>query len=211
MGEPGREAHVVKLHFLYVSVFLALVLQLAHGQEYTYLPNQEVRIDDLPIVKARSSGATAVLVAAIETILHDKNLCCGKDDALADSVLSADPSSLKDLSVKLQGRQHLSDGRPIMVTAQYVPASAMNSGQIVQSLRDKHAMLMQWNSHVYVLYGTIFVETIDPNSGATMYAIRKLLLLDPRFSDERRQVSFNRETDDLGKVQGMLLLTVALP
>ncbi|MGA8761745.1 MAG: hypothetical protein WB562_02560 [Candidatus Sulfotelmatobacter sp.] len=203
-------AYMVKRRFLYVALILVFVFQFAHGQD-TYLPNQEVRIDDLPAVKAQSKDASAVLLAAIETVLHDKELCCGKDSALEDSVLSADPLSLQDVSVKLQGRHHLSDGRPIVVTAEYVPASSINSGELIKSLRDKHALLMQWNSHVYVLYGTNFYETIDYSTGSTTDAIRKLLLLDPRFSYERRQASFNRETDDWQKVQGFLRLTVALP
>jgi hypothetical protein len=41
-----------------------------------------------------------------------------------------------------------------------------------------------------------------------MNAIHKILLLDPRFSDDRRAISFDRLTDDWGKVQGMLLLKV---
>jgi len=42
-----------------------------------------------------------------------------------------------------------------------------------------------------------------------MDAIRTLLLLDARFSDERRQVTFNRLSDDWGKVQGLLMLKAA--
>jgi hypothetical protein len=42
-----------------------------------------------------------------------------------------------------------------------------------------------------------------------MNAVHKILLLDPRFSDERRTVSFDRLTDDWGKVQGLLMLTAS--
>jgi hypothetical protein len=38
--------------------------------------------------------------------------------------------------------------------------------------------------------------------------IHKLLLLDTRYSGSRREVPFNRETDDWSKVQGMLRLAV---
>jgi hypothetical protein len=38
--------------------------------------------------------------------------------------------------------------------------------------------------------------------------IHKLLLLDTRYSGPRREVIFNRDTDDWGKVQGMLRLSV---
>ncbi len=213
VDRPSNEVLVVKLGVLCACLCVALTARLSYGQETpprTYIPNQEVRVDDLPTLTAQSHAAAEVLQASVETILHDKDLCCGKDSALEDSVLAADPKSLKDVASKLQGRHLLSDGRPIKTTAEFVPATSINSGQVVQSIRDKRAMLLQWNSHVYVLYGAVFDETGDYNSGFT-YAITKLLLLDLRFSDARREVTFNRDTDDLGKVQGMLVLTVSGP
>jgi hypothetical protein len=33
-------------------------------------------------------------------------------------------------------------------------------------------------------------------------------LIDTRYSDQRRDVSFNRQTDDWGKVGGLLKLTI---
>jgi hypothetical protein len=39
--------------------------------------------------------------------------------------------------------------------------------------------------------------------------IHKLFLLDTRYSDSRREVTFNRDTDDWARVEGVLLLTVA--
>jgi len=202
-----------KLHLLSLIALFSFP-SFANGQETgptIYLPNQEIHVGDLPALTAQSHDATAVLQASVETILHDKDLCCGKDSALGDAVAAADPRSLKDVAVKLQGRHLLSDGRPIKVSAEFVPAASINSGVVIQSLRDKHAMLLQWNSRIYVLHGTAYDETADYNSFGLIYAIRKLLLWDLRYSDERRELSFNRETDDLGKVQGMLLLTVSGP
>jgi hypothetical protein len=68
---------------------------------------------------------------------------------------------------------------------------------------------MEWNSHLYVVYGVTYVETVDSQSGAIVDAIHTILLLDTRFSDERRHVSFDRATDDWGKVQGLLMLKAA--
>jgi len=173
---------------------------------YWFHPNQEVRVTNLPSLTAPSTGSSAVLTTALETVLHDKAVCCGKDASLEDAVLS-EPLSLKELSAKLQGRHLLSDGRPIVVSAEYVPQSSINSGLIIGALLDQHAPLIEWKSHLYVLYGAIFDEA-RYYSGMRQYAIHKLLLLDPRFSDQRRETEFNRETDDLGKVQGLLTLAV---
>jgi hypothetical protein len=192
-------------------VFLISVCCLAHGQDVGdsvlwFHPNQEVRITDLPSLTAPSTESSAVLATALETVLHDKAVCCGRNSALEDAVLS-EPGSLKELSAGLKGRHALSDGQSILVNSDYVPQSSINPGLIVGTLLDQHASLIEWKSHVYVLYGAIFNET-RYNSGIRQYAILKLFLLDPRFSDERREVVFNRETDDWEKVRGLLTLAV---
>ena len=204
-----------KLRFFSVSSSLILVFCLAvpglaqdqvQDTSYLFSPNAEARVTNLPSLTAPSKDPSAVTATAVEIVLRDQTLCCGKDSALGDTVLS-DPRTLKELSTKLQGRHLLSDGRPIMVNAEYAPEISINSGSIVGALKDQRASLFEWKSHVYVLYGAIFGET-RCQSGARQYSIVKLLLLDPRFSDQRREAVFNRETDDLGKVQGLLSLSV---
>ncbi len=170
-------------------------------------PNQEVRIRDLPTLTASSDKASAISAVALEIVLSDKAVCCGKGSVLEDAVLSDFPS-LKDLGAMVEGRHLLSDGQPIAIHAEYVPQTSVNSGvNIVNALQDQHAALIEWKSHVYVLYGATFNET-RYSSGRRQYAISKLFLLDPRFSDQRRELEFNRETDDWGKVQGVLTLAV---
>lgn len=181
----------------------------AHGQDY--YTNQEVRVSGLRVLVARSHAPSDVLKTSLATILDDRSVCCGKDSVLEDSVEKVDPLSLKDIAAKLQGRHLLSDGRPIMVKAMYVESQAINSGMLITTLRDKHPLLLAWNSHLYVCYGVTYVKDFDPSSGAEMDAIHKFLLLDTRYSDARREVVFNRETDDWSKVQGMLWLAVTQP
>jgi hypothetical protein len=135
----------------------------AQGQ-HTYMPDG-VRVNDLPRLIARSHDPSDVLLTSLDTILQDKEVCCGKDSALEDSAQRADPASLKDVAAKLQGRHLLSDGRPIMVDAQYIAPDAINAYLLIETLQKKHAMLMLWKSHLYVLYGVMFVEDYDPNTG----------------------------------------------
>ena len=193
---------------------LALILAspLAHGQgptlSYVTHLNQDVQVGVAPSL-ARSKDPSDVLLTSLDAIFHDRAICCGKDSALENSVQLADPSSLKDIASKLQGRHLLSDGRPIRVTAELLPGSANDVGyRIVSALMEKHALLMLWNSQIFVLRGATFDETIY-SDGTKVNAIRKLSLIDPRFSDSRREATFDRETDDWSKVQGMLLLTAA--
>jgi len=187
---------------------LILISCFAVGQDQNPLvhPNQEVRVNDLPLHTAQSADSTAVLVAALETIFHDPDVCCGKNSALQDSGFSAGP--LKDLGARLAGKHYLSDGRPITVTAEYLSPASINPSQIIGPLKHQQAVLMEWDSHLYVLYGAVFDELLYP-SGNRDYVIHKLLLLDTRFSDARREASFNRESDDWTKVSGLLTLAAA--
>ena len=208
---------MAKLRVLFVSSSLIMALSaclavscLAQDQPQdscTFFANQEVRVNKLALATAPSKDTTAVIATAVEAILHDQSLCCGKDSALGDSVLS-ESRTLKELSNKLQGRHLLSDGRPIMVNAEYDPQIAINSGVVIGTLQDQRAALLEWKSHVYVLYGAVYGEDRCV-SGARHYSIDKLLLFDPRYSDQRREAVFKRETDDLSTVQGMLTLSVA--
>lgn len=185
---------------------MCLAVCFAYGQ--TYSPNTEVRISDLPSLTAKSKDASDVLAASVEIVLRDKEFCCGKDSALEDDVQRADPKSLKDVATKLQGRHLLSDGRPIRVTAEYVPATSLVSGTLIGALTERRALLMEWNSYLYVVYGIIYSTVYTPE-GDRIDSILKIFLLDPRFSGQRREVTFDRATDDWGKVQGLLTLKAA--
>ncbi|MGA2761695.1 MAG: hypothetical protein ABSF08_15415, partial [Candidatus Cybelea sp.] len=140
----------------------------------------------MPALTARSKHASDVLATSLEIVFRDKEICCGKNSALADSVEAADPKSLKDIAGRLQGRHLLGDGRPIMVTADSVMPDAVNGPMLIQTIRDQHAALMEWNSHLYVLAGVTYVETSDNSTGDISYAVHKFLLQDARFSDSRR-------------------------
>jgi hypothetical protein len=188
--------------FLYLAVLCVAFSSSAHGQ-HTYNP-EGVRVSDLPRLMARTSEPSDVLMTSLDTILHDREVCCGKDSALEDSAQRADPASLQDIAAKLQGRHLLSDGRPIMVTAQYIAPDAIYGSGLIETLQQKHAMLMLWKSHLYVLYGVNYVEDYDRETGRGTDNVSKLLLIDTRYSDARRNVEFDRQTDDWSKVQGVL-------
>jgi hypothetical protein len=190
----------------YVAVACLAAGCLANGQ-VTY-PEQELRIHDLPSLTARTTHSSDVLVTSLEIVFNDKEICCGKDSALEDSVESADPKSLKDITGKLQGRHLLSDGRPIMITEEYLTPDQVNAGHLIYMLREKRAPLMMWNSHLYVVAGVTYVERID-DSDEISYAVHKFLLKDVRFSDSRREISFDRITEDAGRVEGLLFLRAA--
>src|ERR1700722_11014325 len=158
-------------------------------------PDQEIRVRDLPLLTARSTHASDVLATSLEIVFNDKEVCCGKNSALEDSIQSADPKSLKDIAGKLQGRHLLSDGRAITVTAEYLTPDQVTAGHLIYMLAANHAPLILWNLHLYVVDGVSYVESIDPDGGVS-YVTHKFFLQDTRFSDSRRAVSFDRVSED---------------
>lgn len=195
-----------------LSLVLAGCLAVdSRAEAQVFNTDLDVRVTGLPRLMARSHDLSNVLPTSIDTILHDRSLCCGKDSALGDSVGAADPQSLQDIASKLQGRHLLSDGRPITVTTEYWPTNAINAGNVIASLTNNHALLMMWNSHLYVVYGAVYQWLMfGGEEGATpQTTIHKFLLIDTRYSDFRRRVVFDRATDDLSRVQGMLYIAIA--
>lgn len=178
----------------------------AYGQ---YYPNQSLEIHNLPSLTARTHDPTDVLLASLDTVLHDRDLCCGRDSALVDSAQAADPKSLKNIAGKLDGRHLLGDGRPIHMGTEFLTPDQVVAGHLVAEIVRNRAPLMMWNSHLYVVHGIIFASSPDYSTGITGYVIQKFLLWDLRYSDTRREVVFDRETEDPATVQGILFVSLA--
>jgi len=179
---------------------------LAHGQ---YYPDQTLEVHDLPSLTSRTHDPTDVLLTSLDTILHDRDLCCGKDSALIDSAEAADPKSLKSIADKLDGRHLLGDGRPIQMETEFLTPDQVVAGHLVLEIVRNRAPLMMWKSRLYVVHAVIYASSVDYSTGITAYVIQKFLLWDVRFSDSRREVVFDRETEDPGKVQGILFVSLA--
>jgi hypothetical protein len=172
----------------------------------------EVEVHGLPSLMAKSKDSTEVLLTSLDTLIHDRDICCGRDSALADSISAADPESLKDVASRIDGRHLLSDGRPTVVKATYLAPEAINT-HLITTISNQHAVLLEWNSHLYVVYGIVYVWVggYDPEGGGGPAAvIHKLLLWDTRYSDSRRSVVFDHDTDDVNKLQGALLVEAKL-
>jgi len=197
-------AHSSIAFVLLASCFVRAQDTPAQGR---FLANQEVRVTGLPTRTATARDRTAVLAAALETIFPDPELCCGNKSVLQGAVLSADPLSFKDLSTRLQGKYELDDNRRITVTADYVPASSITSSALLLPLLKNQASLVEWKSHLYVLDGA-FYDEIQSSEEGRIFEIHKLYLLDLRFSDARRETTFERKNVDSNELQALLILKV---
>jgi hypothetical protein len=66
----------------------------------------------------------------------------------------------------------------------------------------KKPLLMEWNGTLYVLYGLIYDQHLY-SSGRQDNVIREFLLIDPRYRNNKRSVTFEPNKDDFGKVKGI--------
>jgi len=195
----------MKAHILFCLAFFVLASTVSLAQDvpppgYVVHPNLEIHISDLPTQTA-SADATAVL----ETLFHDPKLCCGEASILQDVARAANPLSLEDISGRITGKHLLTDGNSITVATNYLAPSAINPDPIIETLVHNQPALFEWNSHLYVLYGAIYDEK-HFDTGGREFVIHKLLLLDTRFTDRRREAFFDRDQDDWKDVQGLLIV-----
>jgi hypothetical protein len=199
-----RSANVL-LRYSWLGVFV--LCSVAPAQLVNL--DQQIEVKDLPSLISPSPHSSDILVTSLAIVLHNPEVCCGKDSALEDSVEKADPKSLQDVAAKLTGRHLLGDGRPIMVNAEFFPPEKTTAGYLITTMTSRNALLMEWNSRVYVVHGLIYfwqpAGTPDGPAGP-IPVVHKFLLWDTRYSDSRRELVFNRDSDDLGKVQGFLFI-----
>lgn len=85
----------------------------------------------------------------------------------------------------------------------------MTEDKLVSMIVSQRAPLMIWNGQLYVVYRVVYVRNADLSTlePAAIY-IRKFLLWDTRFSDSRRTLVFDRQTEDPPK--GPAILTSGL-
>jgi hypothetical protein len=186
-----------------LKLLLAFAILTSCGFAQLVNQEQELEVRNLPTLMARSHDPMDVLLTSLDTILHDHDVCCGKDSSLADSLEAADAKSLKDVADRIQGRHLLSDGRPIMVTTNYLSPTEANAGVLTTQILNQHPAIMQWNSHLYVVHGVTYYWVSD-GQGGSYPVLLKLFLTDTRYSDSRREVTLTNGTDDFSKVQGIL-------
>jgi len=189
---------------LIASLLVPVALGFAHGQ--TTYPEQKAEVHDLPALTANSTQASDVLRTSLQTVLHNDEVCCGKDSAFSDALERVDPDSLKDIAAKLEGNHLLSDGRTVTITTEYLKPNEVTAGHLVAMIQNQHPALMMWNSHLYVVCGVTYLVEADNDYAELAYTTHKFLLRDVRYSDSRREVVFDRVTEDASQVQGLLFL-----
>lgn len=80
----------------------------------------------------------------------------------------------------------------------------ISAEDLIAAIRRGRPMILFWRMHPYVAVGASYDEIIGPN-GARLWEVRELTLLDPTAPDEEhRTVTFSKDHDDLGEINGAM-------
>ncbi len=170
-------------------------------------PYRRVTVANLAVVTATDTSRPAVAKAALAIVVSASKLKCDPDSQIESVADAKAAASLRTLVTKISGASCAVNGRTLRVTASFVPNGAIQANSIVASLNGGTPLLVSWKGALYVLYGVVYDAHVH-YSGRQDNVIRKLLLIDPRYSDKRRLVVFEREKDNFAQVEGFASVSV---
>ena len=205
----------LRLEFLLVIGALALVVsspaqELPVPDPEVVHPNIRVSVPNLSPENAADESSGAVAQAAMATVLSASNMTCDSASQL-NAVLEANGgTTLRTLAEKLRGASCMTNGTIVHLSAEFTPNASIQPDSILAPILHGRPLLLRWNGELYVLRGVIYDEHLH-NSGNRENVIRELLLIDPRYSDRRRFVSFDRQKNDFSEVEGIAEIRFVLP
>jgi hypothetical protein len=182
----------------------SLAAQITPEQEVVHA-YKRVTVPDLAFITATDSNAAK---AAVAIVLSSLKVKCDPSSQVESVTEANAESSLSTLSSKIAGTSCSMGGRMLRVNASFTPNAAIKANDLVASLKQNTPLLMRWQGAVYVLYGVVYDEHLF-NSGKQDNVIREFLLVDPRYSDKRRLVAFERWKDDFAIVEGVMSLSLS--
>jgi hypothetical protein len=143
-------------------------------------------------------------------VLGASRIKCDSGSQLNTVIEANAASSLRILSEKIGGSSCASNGHAMRLNAVFTPNPEIRADGIVAAILHQRPLLMEWKGALYVIHGVIYDEHLH-NSGKRDNVIRQLLLIDPRYSDQRRFASFDRQRDEFAQVNGITEIQVAAP
>ncbi len=200
--------HAKAMAFGFAFFFSLLLVGRVAGQDipldgYPVVhPYQRVQISNLDNISSTDTSSPAIAKAALAIVISASKLKCEHDSQL-ESIADANAgASLQTLVAKIAGAACSANGRRFRVTASFVPNGAIQGNAIIASLKQGRPLLVEWRGMLYVLYGVVYDEHLY-SSGRQDNIVRDLLLIDPRYSSERRFVQFQRAKDNFAEIEGI--------
>lgn len=196
-------------------LFLLIVFLSSQSGLSQQLPPQGVVALNQKIVLQKLSTATPPIglaghkKAALIVGLSVLGIDCDHYSSVLMSLESVPAGSLHDTALKVNGTSCLTTEGSVRIGMRFIPKEDIRSEYVLQCLVDRQPMLFEWKHNIYVLYGMIYDQQVGGGENySTYYVVRKFLLIDPRYSNQRRFVSFVPPQDKMNDVSGAAILAV---
>ena len=204
-----RNTNTFARHAGFAVLLLAASMVAAQDAPETEIvhPNQRVTVPDLAFVTATDTGSTAIAQAALAIVLSVSKTKCDRGSQINIAVDGTAGTSLRTLAFRLSGASCSVNGSTIRLKAGFTPNEEIRPESLIVPVMQGQPLLFEWKGALYVLYEVVYDEHIF-SSGQRDNLIRELLLIDPRYSDQRRFVAFERDKDDFAQVEGIASASV---
>jgi hypothetical protein len=174
---------------------------------YIVRPNQSAEISGLVALPARQKCENWTWAANLETLLARDHVALPQADWVTRTeggeVCKDDGPDFETMSRVVTGDYNLDDGRKVHLDVSNVSGAPTVVDDLIAAMKQQHPLQLFWKGHGYILVGVRYDEYIAP-TGARIFQVSELKLLDPFAEGEKQQVSFRRDTDDSNDIQGIM-------
>lgn len=115
--------------------------------------------------------------------------------------------NLEELAQRISHDYVLSDGQKFRLEAQFTPGAPTQADPLIFSIRQQRPLMLVWRNGFYLLTAMDYDEYIAP-TGSKIFIVNALSLFDPLATDDKRYVTFSRDTDNPADLNGVFSLSV---
>ena len=199
------------------ALFLVLVLAAAAWADDKKMgmptllarPNQVVDINGLkvptPAQKCENFGwaASLELILRMQGVALDQKYWITKLEG--GELCQEQLRPMDELAQAVDGEYQLDSGAKVRLQTKYTKGAPAVLDDIIVSIREGSPWIFVWKGHPYLVDGLMYDEFIGPNN-ARIFMVKEIKLLDPLAApnDAQRQITFVRNRDSLGDVDGTM-------
>lgn len=169
-------------------------------------PDQYVELRDVSEVKAEQGCNNWAWAAAVEAILRkqgvqmDQRTWVMKQNGGLPCIDRLD--SLEQLKRIVDGDYALADQRRVRVTARYTAGLPAATDTLLRPLAFGRPYILFWSGRPFLVYGAVWDEQVY-QTGQKLVLIKRLQMIDPTATGEKRKITFERDKDQASALGAM--------
>ncbi len=174
-------------------------------------PNQVVDINGLKVPEPSQKCENFGWAAGLELMLHMQGVSLDQKYWITKieggELCQEQLRPMEELAQAVDGEYLLDSGHKVRLKTKYTKGAPTVLDDMIVSIREGSPWLFVWKGHPYLVDGMMYDEFIGPNNNR-IFVVKEIKLLDPLAApdDPQRQVSFVRNRDKLGDVDGTMMV-----